>query len=71
MSTPFDSQSNTPIETPHTSQVKTSAFSNYIMSFVEKKCFYFIIIHYVDDSHNRVVMLYSVMLTLTMHNVNS
>jgi hypothetical protein len=35
MSTPFDSQSNTPIETPHTPQVKTFAFSNYIMSFVE------------------------------------
>ena len=37
MSTPFNSQSNTPIETPHTPQVKTFAFSNYIMSFVEKK----------------------------------
>jgi hypothetical protein len=41
MSTPFDSQSNTPIETPHTPQVKTLAFSNYIMSFVEKKIFLF------------------------------
>ena len=71
MSTPFDSQSNTPIETPHTPQVKTFAFSNYVMSFVEKKCFYFIIIHYVDDSHNRAVVLYSVILTLKMHNVNS
>ncbi len=41
MSTPFDSQSNTPIETPHTPQVKILAFSNYIMSFVEKKIFLF------------------------------
>jgi hypothetical protein len=39
MSTPFDSQSNTPIETPHTPQVKTFAFSNYIMSFVKKNVF--------------------------------
>ena len=39
MSTPFDSQSNTPIETPHTPHVKTFAFSNYIMSFVEKNVF--------------------------------
>jgi hypothetical protein len=39
MSTPFDSQSNTPIETPHTPQVKTFAFSNYIMSFVENNVF--------------------------------
>ena len=39
MSTPFDSQSNTPIETPHTPSVKTFAFSNYIMSFVEKNVF--------------------------------
>ena len=41
MSTPFDSQSNTPVETPHTPQVKTFAFSNYIISFIEKKKFLF------------------------------